>query len=83
MPIFSFVLLKNGSKYIESMVKRRLNIKYFRNCVDELFCMYLPKTFVFLAHLSLWLMVSYCDRWMSVVRRASCVINNCFKCISS
>ena len=25
--------------------------------------------FVFLAHLSLWLMVSYCDRLMPVVRR--------------
>ena len=33
----------------------------------------------FLAHLSHWLMVSYCDRWMSVVRRPSCVVNNCFK----
>ena len=23
--------------------------------------------------------VSYCDHWMSVVRRSSSVINNCFK----
>ena len=27
-----------------------------------------------LAHLSHWLMVSYCDRWMSVVRRPSSTI---------
>ena len=34
-----------------------------------------------LAHLSHWLMVRYCDRWMSGVRRASSsVVNNCFKC---
>ena len=33
----------------------------------------------FLAHLSHRLMVSYCDRWMFVVRRASSVANNCFK----
>ena len=31
-------------------------------------------TFPFLAHLSHWLMVSYCDRWMSVVRHHSCVV---------
>ena len=28
---------------------------------------------MFLAHLGHWLMVSYCDRWMSIVRRATCV----------
>ena len=33
----------------------------------------------FLAHLSLWLMVSYCDHWMSVVRLPSSVVKNCFK----
>ena len=27
----------------------------------------LPETQVFLAHLSHWLMVSYCDHWMSVM----------------
>ena len=34
---------------------------------------------VFLAYLSHWLMVSYCDNWTSVVRRVSSVVNNCFK----
>ena len=29
--------------------------------------------------MSHWLMMSYCDRWMSVVRRQLSVINNCFK----
>ena len=30
-------------------------------------------------HLSHRPMVSYCDHWMSVVRCASYVVNNCFK----
>ena len=34
---------------------------------------------VFLAHLSHRLRVSYCHWPMSVVRRPSCVVNNCFK----
>ena len=34
---------------------------------------------ILLAHLSHWLMVTYCDHWMSVVCRQSCVLNNCFK----
>ena len=29
---------------------------------------------ILLAHLSHWLMVSYCDRWMSVIRCAVCVV---------
>ena len=29
---------------------------------------------LFLAHLSHWLRVSYCDHWMSVVRPVSCVV---------
>ena len=29
---------------------------------------------LFLAGLSLWLMMSYCDCWMSVVRRVPCVV---------
>ena len=33
----------------------------------------------FLAHLSHRLMVSYCDRWMSVLSCVSSVLNNCFK----
>ena len=33
----------------------------------------------FLAHLSHLLGVSYCDHWMSVVRRVLSVVNNCFK----
>ena len=36
-------------------------------------------SFVLLAHLSQWLMVSYCDRWMSVLRCPPCVVKNCFK----
>ena len=38
---------------------------------------YLP----FLAHLSHWLIISYCDLWISIVRRGRplCVVNNCFK----
>ena len=31
-------------------------------------------TLFFLAHLSHWLRVSYCDHWMSVVCRVSCVV---------
>ena len=31
---------------------------------------------LFLAHLSHWLMVSYCDCWMSLVRRAACVVRH-------
>ena len=33
----------------------------------------------FLAHLSHKLKVSYCHHQISVVRRSSCVVNNCFK----
>ena len=29
---------------------------------------------LFLANLNHWLRVSYCDHWMSVVRRISCVV---------
>ena len=32
-----------------------------------------------LFHLNHWLMVSYCDHWMSVVRCQSCVADNCLK----
>ena len=33
----------------------------------------------FLAHLSHWLMVSYCDGWMSGARRSLSIVSNCFK----
>ena len=45
-----------------------VNDHYFRNGDKEM-C-----HFFFWAHLSPWLMVSYCDRWMSFVRRASSTI---------
>ena len=38
---------------------------------------------VFLAHLSLWFMVSYCDRWMYVVRRQSCDVRRPSSTIAS
>ena len=38
-------------------------------------------SFVLLAHLSHWLIVNYCDRWMSVLSRASSTIAS--KVISS
>ena len=31
-------------------------------------------SFVLLAHLSHWLIVSYCDRWMSILYCLSCVV---------
>ena len=44
--------------------------------MDATYCFFRCHPF---GHLTHWLMVSYCDRWMSVVRLASSVVNNCFK----
>ena len=54
------------SAILSTFIKLPFVIKIF------LFCL-------FVAHLSHWLRVSYCDHWMSVVRRVSSVVNNCFK----
>ena len=42
-----------------------------------------PLNTAFLAHLSHWLMVSYCDKWMCRVRFAWCVVRRLSSTIAS
>ena len=43
----------------------------------------IKKNLRILAHLSHWLMVSYCDRWMSVVRPVSSIMRRVLSTIAS
>ena len=57
---------------------------YSASTFCTLFCIFWlqlkPMCLLFLAHLSHWFMMSYCNRWMSVVHHGLlCVINNCSK----
>ena len=61
----------------QTVLSKSIVIFLLKNCKSS--SHFRPKMAVFLAHLSTKvLMVSYCDQSLSVVRRASSVVNNLF-----